>query len=62
MDQLNIKDWAREKDQECREMIRGYIRYGVSPEAAVEIVLRSSALGAEYKSKITHDFLSQLAD
>ena len=56
MDKLNIKEWADKKDKELRETIIWYVSQGMKKQEAINMVLRTSTLGAGYNAQIRHDF------
>ena len=56
-DTLNIKEWAKSKDKELRSDIDYYISQGIDKKTAVDMVLKSSTIGAGYASQIRYDYL-----
>ena len=57
MDKLNIKEWADKKDKELRETIIWYVSQGMKKQEAINMVLRTSTLGAGYNAQIRHYFI-----
>ena len=53
---MNIKKWADDKYNECKETINEYIKDGMDKVVAVKIILSGSTLGAGYKAQLRRDF------